>query len=147
MNLMKYNPMFGGKSDLSSIIDDFFNRSLPDVIGSDFVMSRPSVNVKDFENEYVIELAAPGLEKDNFDLKIEKDSLVISASKEDKKEESGDNYSRREFNFSSFSRRFALPENLNLDTIAATYDKGILTVRLPKTDHIKTENVRKIEIQ
>lgn len=146
MNVVKYNPGFPGRHGLSALVDDFFNRNLGDFIGSDMMLSRPSVNVRELDTQFVIDLAAPGLEKENFDLKIENDHLKISANKEIKNEETGEKYTRREFNFTSFTRTFALPENVDREQINAAYDKGVLSITLPKTVNVENENVKQIKI-
>lgn len=146
MNVVKYNQGFPGRNGLSALVDDFFNRNLGDFIGSDMMLSRPSVNVRELDTQFVIDLAAPGLEKENFDLKIENDHLKISANKEVKNEETGEKYTRREFNFTSFTRTFALPENVDREQINAAYDKGVLSITLPKTVNVEKENVKQIKI-
>jgi len=147
MSITKYNnPMFPGRSTLSAMVDDFFNKSFTDMVGSDMVMSRPSVNVKETDSEFIIDLAAPGLEKDHFNIKLEHDLLKISAQKEDAKEESGEHFTRREFNFSSFSRTFELPENTDREKIEAAYEKGVLTITLPKNRKTEQEQSKQIKI-
>jgi HSP20 family protein len=85
MNLMKYDPFVSSRS-LSNFFDSFFNRDIGDVVGSDFVLSHPSVNVVEQENAFLLELAAPGLKKNDFNVNVEKDTLTISAEKEMKTE-------------------------------------------------------------
>ena len=146
MNLIKVNP-FDPTSRGLNIIDDFFNRSISDVIGADFVMNQPSVNVVEKPNAFEIELAVPWKERGDFEINIEKDQLIVSARKEEQKEEKTEKFTRREFNYSSFKRSFYLPETIDRDKIEAAYEKGILRVTLPKRDEeVKKDQARTIEI-
>ena len=115
----------------------------------DFVRSAwvPAVNIIDNKKEYEIEVAAPGFNKEDFEVKVENGMLVISAEHEMKKEEKEANYMRKEFGYSTFRRTFALPENVDEEAIKARYDDGILRLKMEKTEMIEeAENVRKIEI-
>ena len=96
----------------------------------------PAANIQEKEKEFVIELAAPGMEKNDFHVDIENGILQISSEKEAKTESTDSGYSRKEFSYSSFSRSFALPENVDEDNIKASYKEGILYLRLPKTKHV-----------
>lgn len=115
------------------LTNDFFNRGLNTFFGSDYFLSQPSVNVFESEGEFRIELAAPGLEKNDFNVKVEGNNLIISVQREQNEEKTvSGNYVRKEFNYSAFTRSFRLPENVNAEEIKAQYDKGILNVALPK---------------
>ncbi len=92
----------------------------------------PAVNIVDNKDAYEIEVAAPGFKKEDFDVKVESGMLVIAAEHELKKEEKEANYTRKEFGYSSFSRTFALPENVDEDDIRARYDDGILRLTMKK---------------
>jgi len=109
----------------------------------------PSVNIKETETSFELELAAPGLEKKNFKLELKEDKLTISSVSETTNEEKNesDSYSRREFNYHSFSRSFVLPEKLvDKDTITASYENGILKVNVPKKEKTTTNQNREIQI-
>jgi HSP20 family protein len=140
-NLVNYNP-FG----VSKFFDDFFNRDITDFFGSDGSLTLPSVNVVENEKSYRIEVAAPGLEKDDFNLEVDKNMLIISAKKEASDEVEEDNYMRREFNYTSFNRTFQLPEGVNADEIGAKYDNGVLHVTLPKLEEMQAAPTKRIEI-
>ncbi len=145
-NLIKFNPFVPSKS-VQSFFDDVFNRNIGDWVGRDFFLDTPSVNIMETDLAYKVELAAPGLEKNDFNIQVEGDYLKITASKEGKKEEKQDNYVRREFNYTSFERSFRLPETVKADKIAATYDNGVLKVELPKKEAAQKEkSARVIEI-
>lgn len=146
MKVTRFNPAFPGRMGLGNLVDDFFNRGVSDFFGADFVLSRPSVNISETPEAYNIELAAPGLEKSDFDIKLEGETLVISAQKEAKSEEHKDNYTRREFNFSSFSRSFQLPKEVETPGIQASYEKGVLHLTLPKTQKEDIKPYKKINV-
>ena len=97
----------------------------------------PAVNVKDIENAFQIEVAAPGLKKEDFKLSLHENRLTISAKQEEKTEEKSEKYSRQEFNYTSFQRTFTLPKNVDSEKIEASYTDGILHVGLPKKEEIK----------
>jgi HSP20 family protein len=146
MKITKFNPVIAGRMGLSNLVDDFFNRGVTDFLGADFVFSRPSVNIHESEDNYQISLAAPGLKKEDFEVKLDGDTLVVSAQKSEKEEESNEKFTRREFNFSSFTRSFQLPKEIDVQKIAANYEKGILQLTLPKVKIEEQKNFTKIEI-
>ncbi|MGY5851023.1 Hsp20/alpha crystallin family protein [Salegentibacter sp. F14] len=100
--------------------------------GEDFDFS-PAVNVRDHEKDYEIELAAPGLEKDDFKITMEDGILTISAEKEEKSEEEKEGFLRKEFSYNSFSRSMSLPESIDEEKdVKASYKDGILKMKLEK---------------
>jgi HSP20 family protein len=101
----------------------------------------PSVNIKETPKDYVLEVAAPGLERKDFNLEVINDTLTISAEKEVEKDEKQDKngFSRREYSFNSFSRSFLLPENAKQSDIDAKYENGILKVTVPKAEETPRE--------
>jgi len=105
----------------------------------------PAVNVKDKDNEYEIEVAAPGFKKEDFNISVENRILTISADETAEKEVKEDKYTRREFMSSSFSRSFSLPENTDLSQINGHYDNGVLLVTIPKLQE-KTPEKKKIPL-
>ncbi len=120
--------------------NDVFNKSLGSVIGNDFVNHLPSVNVIETENDFNLELAAPGLEKSDFNIQVDKGIISIEAKKETKEETTKEGkFTRREFNFASFKRSFHLPETVDSEKILATYEQGILKVTLPKFELVEPE--------
>lgn len=110
--------------------------------------STPAVNVNEDKKRYEIEVAAPGMNKDDFNIKVDNDMLSISSEKKSEKEEKGDDKKvvRKEFMYSSFERSFRLPENVDQEKIEAKYKDGVLKIDIPKKEEEKTENNRKIEI-
>ncbi len=112
-------------------------------------MTMPRINVLESKDNFKLEVAAPGLTREQFSLSVEEDVLTIAAStasaESDANVESSDEqdssvevvepvekYTRREFNYSSFKRTFTLPENVDSDSISASYENGILVLTLPK---------------
>jgi len=92
----------------------------------------PSVNIIENEEDFVIEFAAPGVKKEDFNINLENQVLTVSRDVKEKKEESKENYTRREFVYGSFSRSFTLPKSIMFDKIDADYNEGILIINLPK---------------
>ncbi|MFA7687013.1 MAG: Hsp20/alpha crystallin family protein [Moheibacter sp.] len=134
--LMRKNPDFFGGLMEEWLKPTEFNREF----------SVPKVNIKETEQEYVLEVAAPGLDKEDFNIEVNEGILKLSASKKSESEEKNENYTRKEFGFQRFERNFVLPKNLiSLDKIQAKYDQGILKLRLPKQD--TKETVTKVTVQ
>ncbi len=119
------------------MVQDFFGAENPFDLDEKFFFSEksievPSANVIENDNEFKLELAAPGFDKKDFKVEIQDGMLNICAEKEQKSEEKKENYRKKEFSYSSIRRSFALPENVKDDQIDAKYEKGILNVVLPK---------------
>jgi HSP20 family protein len=123
--------------------DDF---QTPTLRNSLFSSTVPSVNVVEHANGFRIEMAAPGLVKDDFKINLEKDLLTISVKKESAEDENTDAYRRREFNYSSFERSFRLPETVDSEKIDAKYENGVLRIALPKKEAAIEKPAREIEI-
>ena len=145
MSLVKYHANNGLKS-FDNFFDVFFNNNLTDVIGADGTVSQPSVNVIETEENFRIEVAAPGLAKEQFEVNIDDNVLTVSAETKKEEEETSDKYTRREFSYSSFNRSFNLPETVKPESISAAYENGVLLLTLPKREEAKPQPARKIEI-
>lgn len=132
-----------------SIWNEFFNDSfLPRFFESDNWLNNsalPAVNVEEDEKEYRIEVAAPGLEKDDLKVSVNDGVLTISSEKKVEKEDKKDNYVRREFGYTSFSRSFTLPEEADAEKIGAKHKNGVLHISIPKTE-VKVSPVKEIKI-
>ena len=132
---------------LPGILDDFFGNEWVDKTSS----TAPAVNVIETDKEYKVEIAAPGLTRDDFKIDINEDNeLTVSMEKKvEKNEESEkDTYLRREFSYSSFRQRMILPDNVNVDNIDAKMENGVLTIDIPKkTEEEKRKNMRQIDIK
>jgi HSP20 family protein len=147
MNIVKVNPIFQGRT-FTNLMDDVFNRSISDLVGSDFSVTTPSVNITENNDTFTLELAAPGLDKKDFNIFVDKDQLVISASKEVKNEDKEEGkWTRKEFNYTTFKRTFHLTDAVDAENINAEYNKGILTLVLPKREEIKAKAPKTIEIK
>ena len=106
----------------------------------------PAVNVKEEEKDFMIEVAAPGMKKDDFKIEMNNGVLQISAKAEESKEEKDNGYVRREFNYRKFQRSFWMPESVNADAIVANYEQGVLKLMIPKVNPTKSSTSRTIEI-
>ncbi len=106
----------------------------------------PAVNIKEDENGYAIEMAAPGMEKSDFKIHLDHNLLTISTEKEQKTDHSKDNYTRKEYSFSSFSRSFTLPDAADKDKIDAAYTAGVLKIMISKREEAKPKPTREIQI-
>jgi HSP20 family protein len=106
----------------------------------------PEANILETEKEFKVELAAPGLEKKDFQIEIDNNLLKISVEKEEKKEENKENYHRREFCYNSFYRSFTLPDNLMADKINATYTDGVLHIHMPKKEPVVAKATKQIKV-
>lgn len=136
------------RAGLPSVFDDFF-RPWKDWWNSDFYgtqeLTVPAVNITENKDSYELEMAAPGLKKSDFKIELDGGMLTIGAETESQKEEKNERYSRREYNYSSFSRSFNLPEGVTKDKIDARYDDGVLKIKLPKSEDVK-KNGKNISI-
>jgi len=94
----------------------------------------PAVNIKEENDKFVLELAAPGMKKDDFKINLDNYQLTILAETKNEKKEKEDSYTRREFVYNSFSRSFTLPKTIDIDKIKADYRNGILDIVLPKKE-------------
>ena len=101
------------------------------------VLNVPAVNITENKDEFMVSLAIPGMKKEDFNIDIEGNMLTISSEKEESKEEKDEKYTRKEFNYSSFSRSFSLPDEVNMEKIDARYVDGVLKLSLPKKEEAK----------
>ena len=141
-------PALRKKSTFPSLFDEFFSGDVFPGFFLDFEkrMATPAVNIIENKDDYRIEVAAPGLDKADFRINIENKVLTISAEKEEKHEERDERYMHREFNYSSFSRSFTLPESMDTEKISAKHQDGVLNVVIPKKDEAKEKPARTIKI-
>ncbi|MBE6238455.1 MAG: Hsp20/alpha crystallin family protein [Bacteroidales bacterium] len=140
---------FNGQYGLTDFFNDFFdNRQMEKL-----ALSSPAINVKENDKGYKIEVAAPGMCKDDFKIHLNKDgNLVIEMEKTNcgcqDKEKDGEKkeckYLRKEFSFSKFSQTLLLPDNADKDAIEAHVNNGILYVKIPKTTKEKVEEEKRV---
>jgi HSP20 family protein len=128
------------ENQVATVFDDFlrpfnewFNNGGPLMR----TLSVPSVNISEDSDQYKVALAAPGLKKSDFNIKVDGNMITISSEKEEKKEEKEVKFTRHEYSYSSFSRTFTLPDEVNQDKIEAVYADGVLTLTLPKREEAK----------
>jgi HSP20 family protein len=129
----------------SLLTRDFFD------FGNDFFVPRlgitvPSVNIMETPKEFSFEVAAPGLERKDFNIELDNHILVISVEKEEKKELKENGYTRKEYSYNTFSRSFTLPENVEEGKIDAKYENGILRVVIPKAKETPVHTPKKISV-
>ena len=136
---------------MPELFDDFISRNLFDWGSSNFSNSGttlPAVNIRETNENFEVEMAAPGMNKNDFNILLEGNTLTIGSEKSDEHEEKeGEKFSRREFRYQSFQRRFTLPkEVVDVDQINAKYENGILKLSIPKKEEAKQKPPRMINI-
>ena len=137
-------------SAIPALVDDFLGRELFNWDNSNFSSTQttvPAVNIRETEDSFGVEVAAPGLEKKDFKIQLENNLLTISSQKEIQEENQHEGYSRREFSYQSFQRSFVLPKDVvNDEGIVARYENGLLQLIIPKKEEAKQKGPRLIEI-
>ena len=137
MTLVKWNNKTNNA--LLPGFNDVFESIFNDTFFNDRMVTRmPAVNISETENNYHVELAAPGLKKDDFKLNLERNQLTISVEQSAEHEDNHKNYSKREYSYSSFVRSFTLPESADDNKIDATYTDGALRIDIAKREEAKT---------
>lgn len=140
-NIVKFHPFPATKTFTNGFLNEFFNRGLNDFLGSDdLVLSQPAANVSETNDAFNLALAAPGFDKKDFNLNIENGYLTVEGKHEvnaEEKSDTGERILRREFRYESFKRTFKLPQTVNIDSINAVYENGVLSVALPKKEEAK----------
>ena len=137
---------------MPGLFDDFFTR---DVLDWNFAnqsstgTSIPAVNIKETPERFEVQVAAPGMKKDDFKVELNNNLLTISSEKKEEYEEKdNENYNRREFSYQSFQRSFQLAKDVvDADNIQAKYENGVLQLQIPKREEVKTKPARLITIQ
>jgi len=127
------------------LFDNFFDNKFSEIVTKGNFLSQPNVNIKETEDAFELELAAPGLKREDFKVDVQNDHLTIKVEREQENEEQAEDYKRREFNFTSFQRSFHLDKTINVENISAAYTDGILSVNLPKQEEAK-KTLRTVEI-
>ena len=134
---------------IPSVFDDFFrpwnewfDAGLPES-----TMKVPAVNITEEKNQYLVSLAAPGLKKEDFKINVDGNVLTISSEKEQTSEEKDKKFSRKEYSYSSFSRSFTLPKEINQEKIEAKYEDGVLKISLPGNEEAAKTSVRQIAVE
>ena len=128
-----------------TVFDDFFNTDFMPRANS----TAPAVNVKEDENAYTMEVAAPGIKKEYCRVNINEDgnlSIAIENKLEHKEEDKKQHYLRREFSYTNYQQAYTLPDDVNREEISAKVEHGVLTVVLPKTKKAEAKVTRSIDI-
>jgi HSP20 family protein len=124
----------------NSLFEDLF-QNLPNTVSTDDWNSQVSnsipVNIKETEDAFILEIIAPGMEKSDFKVNIEKNLLTVSAEKKAEVKNENEKMIRKEFTFRSFSRSFKLNETIDTSNINAKYEHGVLNINLPKKEEVK----------
>lgn len=144
----KNRPTFDQFPSLGNFLNDIWSEDMSPVFKSNFNegITLPKVNIKESDDSFEVQMAVPGLKKDNFSISVENEELLISAKIEENKEQTKDEFTRREFGYASFRRSFILPETVDGEKIKANYENGILNVVLPKKEEAKPKPARTIKI-
>lgn len=132
---------------MPSVFDRFFDGDLMDW-SNDVNTTLPSVNIKETKEGFEVKVAAPGFDKNDFKLELNHDVLTISSEKQAENEtKEGEQYTRREYCYSSFKRSFVLPDSADAEKINAEYKNGILDITIPKKEEAKPKDKRMIEVK
>jgi len=130
----------------SNLFEDFFGRDDEMTPTMNRWNRMPAVNIREDDNNYHLELAAPGLKKDDFKITLDNNLLTIETEMKDEKEVNKQNYSRKEFNYHAFRRSFTLPESADNEKIDAKYKDGVLNLMIPKKEESRVKPQRTIKI-
>ena len=141
MSIIRWQPAF--TPNLRSWVEDFFSdfKLFPGDGGS----LAPAINIREVEEMFIVEVAAPGKKKEDFVIEVKNNILTISSEHKEEKEEKTEHFMRKEFSFNKFSRSFTLPENVDQEKIKASYKDGLLLIDLPKLEQTLPK-VKKVSI-
>lgn len=141
MTLVRYNRPNGNlmSKNFSDIMDEFFN----DVVRTNRDSFVPGIDISETDNQFLISAELPGMKKEDIDISVDNGRLSISGERKFEKEEEGKTFHRVETRYGSFNRSFQLPDNVDAESVKATYENGILNISIEKAeDKVK----KKIEI-
>lgn len=142
-NLVKTNKQF---NNVASIFDNIFSNEAFNMPKTSIGKTTPAVNIRENEDDLFLDFAMPGINKEDVQIKLDNDLLTVSSElKTDKKDQKG-NFTRREFQYSSFKRSFILPETVDSTKVEADYKNGVLSVVIPKKEEAKPKPIRTIKI-
>jgi len=145
MSLIKFNN--ANSRNLSTGLNDVFESFFNDSFFSDRMMSKvPAVNISETSDQYHIEMAAPGLQKEDFKINLDRNLLTVSVEQQKDQTQNDKQYNKREYCYTSFVRSFALPDTADDAKIEATYTDGVLNITVAKKEEAK-QIVRQIEIK
>ncbi len=130
MSIIKYRPRTMDLFNWDRVFDNYFG-------DHDYSVGRPSVDVREDEDNYIVEVELPGLSEKDVEVKVENGVLTIASRKDESKEEKDEGYIRKERRHFSFKRSFSLPENVDVEKIAANFKNGLLDIAVPKAPAAK----------
>jgi HSP20 family protein len=140
-------PTLRTRNTWPSLVEEFFNGEVfPKFFDTETQHSIPAVNIVENKDEYRIDVAAPGLDKEDFKINLENNVLTVSSEKEEKREDKDAKYMRKEFSYYSFYRSFTLPMTVDSEKIKATQKDGILQILIPKKEEARVKPMREIKI-
>ena len=141
-------PVFNRRSSMPGIVDDFFGRDMLTGLFDDLQtgISVPAVNIVEGKDDFRIEVAAPGLDKNDFTIDVKNNVLFITSEKRQEDEQKDEKYMRREFSYNSFKRSFSLPQSVDVDKIRANHKDGVLKIEIPKREEAKEKPPRQIQL-
>ncbi|WP_114938584.1 Hsp20/alpha crystallin family protein [Mucilaginibacter endophyticus] len=146
MTLVKFNPTKNNGSLIPGF-NDVFDSVFNDTFFNDRLTSRvPAANISETEDHYHVELAAPGLKKEEFKLNLDRNVLNVAVERRNEHNDAAKNYSKREYSYNSWVRSFTLPESANAESIEASYTDGVLKIDIAKREEAKIVR-RQIEIK
>jgi HSP20 family protein len=130
---------------LPTLVSDFWGEDMFPGFEQEWSMN-PAVNIIEGDTNFKVEVAAPGLDKEDFKVHVEKNILEISAEKKDETVSENKKFLRKEFNYSEFKRTFSLPSSVDAEKINAVHRNGVLTVEIPKRDEAKVNPRKQISV-
>lgn len=139
-NRRNHHDAFG---PFGQVLEDLFNKSIGDIVGGDISLNTPATNTYETDDAYHLEIAAPGVSKEEINLRIEQNHLLVSA---DVAATDQPDYKRREFDYGKFSRRFKLKDDIDTKKIKASFELGVLKIKLQKLDAKAYEKKTSIKI-
>ncbi len=143
MTLVKY------QNQIPQVFNRFFDTEFDSWLNKNYSNTNttlPAVNIKETDDAYLLDFAAPGYKKDDFVIELNNDVLTVSSEKKVENVEEEDNFTKKEFSYESFTRSFNLPELVEGDKIKATYKNGILEIKIPKKEEAKPKPVKQIKV-
>ncbi len=141
-----------GKGNIPAIdrplgFPSFFNETLERLWSDESINWMPAVNIKERAGDFIIDLAVPGMNKQDFHVEVDNGTLTVSGERHEEKNEENEQLSRREFHYGSFRRTFSLPDSANPDDVKATYKDGILSLVIQKKEESKLKPKKQITIE
>lgn len=142
-NLVKGNGLWPSTSSVDQFLQDNIINRRNEMMGGNGV---PKVNIVENNEEFLVEMAAPGMKREEFHVELDNDVLVIWAEVSGNEEEKSNSYTRKEFSYDSFRRSFHLPNTVEVDKIRAKYQDGMLRLQIPKKEEAKRKPPKTIKI-